>query len=292
MKDFSGVFTAIVTPFYQGEVDYDSLKKLIRFQLDGNVNGLVVSGTTGESPTLSSEEKEKIFRFVQSEVAGQTPLIMGTGTNSTEESIRCTQAAGSWGADAALVVVPYYNRPPQRGLFKHYQKIAECSNLPVILYNVPSRTITQLELETIVELSHVPNVIGIKEASGNLDFGRQIVEGSKRDFLLTSGDDGTFMDLISVGSKGVISVASNIIPRQFSDWCSRTRLGDSQPRIEFDRYRELNAGLYVEANPIPVKMALYLMGIIRSPELRLPLDVLSESKAKELKNKLVAMELV
>lgn len=292
MKDLTGVYTAIVTPFLNGEIDFESLKKVIRFQLDGSINGLVICGTTGESPTLSDIEKEKVFRFVKAEVAGQVPLMMGTGTNSTSESIRATQAAESWGADAALVVVPYYNRPPQRGLFSHYQKIAQCSNLPIMLYNVPSRTITQLELETVVELSRVPNVIGIKEASGDLEFGRQIVQGSNRDFVLTSGDDATFIDLISVGSKGVISVASNILPRQFSEWCSQTRKGEVQPRVEFEKFRSLNSNLYVEANPIPIKMALALMGIIRSPEMRLPLVTLAEPKINELKVKLAEVGLV
>lgn len=286
MTSLSGVFTALVTPFQNGEVDYASLKKLVCHQLDGDVDGLVVNGTTAESPTLSDGEKLKIFECVKAEVSGEVPLVFGTGTNSTRDSIEATQKAARWGADAALVVVPYYNKPPQRGLFQHYQKIAESSNLPVLLYNVPSRTITQLELQTIVELSRIPNIVGIKEATGNLEFGKQIASECDPDFLLTSGDDGTFLDLMEVGGRGVISVASNMIPKKFSDWCRRAMNGDRTVREEFSKFSSLNSYLYVEANPIPVKMALYLMGIISTPELRLPLVKLAEPYVAELKRKM------
>lgn len=292
MKDFSGVFTALITPFFDGEVDWKSLKKLLRFQLEGNVNGLVVCGTTGESTTLSYKEKKELFAFVKAEVAGQIPLVMGTGSNSTSETIESTRAAADWGADAALVVVPYYNKPPQRGLFQHFQKVSECSDLPVILYNVPSRTITKLELDTIVELSRLTKIIGIKEASGDLAFGKQIVDNCGADFLVTSGDDGTFLQLVCAGAKGVISVASNILPRQFAEWCDRTRKGDRSTINDFTRYTDLNSYLYVEANPIPVKTALYQMGLIASPELRLPLAQLSEPNAVVLRHKLEEVGLV
>lgn len=286
MKDFSGVFTALVTPFKQGEIDWASLKRLIRQQLDAGINGFVISGTTGESPTLSESEKLSLFDFVKSEVSGQVPLVMGTGTNSTSDSIRATQAAAARGADAALVVVPYYNKPPQRGLFQHYQKISECSDLPIILYNVPGRTITRLELQTIVELSHLPNIIGIKEATGDVEFGSRVVKETAEGFLVTSGDDGTYLDLIAAGGQGVISVASHILPKKFVDWCARARRGDRSARQEFAEIADLNSYLYVEANPIPIKMALHLMGIIESPELRLPLTQLSEPFRAELKSKM------
>lgn len=217
---------------------------------------------------------------------------MGTGSNSTVDTITSTQAAAKWGAAAALVVVPYYNKPPQRGLFQHFQKVAECSNLPVILYNVPGRTITKLELATIEELSRLPNIVGIKEASGDLAFGEQVVQACPADFMVTSGDDGTFLDLIPRGSKGVISVASHILPKQFADWCRRAREKDSSARQEFTKYIDLNNYLYVEANPIPIKMALHLMGLIESPELRLPLVQLSEPYKTELKNKMLAVGLL
>jgi 4-hydroxy-tetrahydrodipicolinate synthase len=287
VKDFSGIFTALITPFKNGAVDFGSLKRLVRSQLDGGINGFVISGTTAESPTLSEAEKAEIFKFVRNESGGRVPLIMGTGSNSTADSIDATKKAEALGADAALVVVPYYNKPPQRGLFQHYQKIAECSSLPVLLYNVPSRTISKLELDTISELSTIKNIIGIKEATGDLEFGAQISQECGPNFLLTSGDDGTFLDLIGVGGKGAIAVASHILPRQFTDWCTRTINGDNTVSEEFTRYRDLISYLYVEANPIPVKMALHLMGIIDSPELRLPLVQLTEPYTLELKNKML-----
>lgn len=291
MNRFAGVFTALLTPFKNGQIDYPSLKRLLRAQLDGGINGLVINGTTGESPTLTAKEKEDLFLFVKSETAGKVPLVMGTGSNSTGESVTATQRAEELGADAVLAVVPYYNRPPQRGLFQHYQAIANASRLPVILYNVPSRTITQLELETIVELSRLPNVIGIKEATGNLDFGRAIADECDEGFLLTSGDDGTFLDLIGVGGCGVISVASNIVPKLMVDWCNRTRRGDPGPKEEFSRFRGVNSELYSEANPIPIKMAAHLLGLIDSPELRLPLVSLSEPLTARLVGALKSVEL-
>lgn len=286
MRDLSGVFTALVTPFSNGEIDWPSLKALIRQQIDGGVNGFVISGTTGESPSLTDEEKGKLFLFIKSETAGHIPLVMGTGTNCTQDTIVATQSAARLGADAALVVVPYYNKPPQRGLIQHFQKAAQCSPLPVILYNVPGRTITKLEHDTIVELSRVPGIIGIKEATGDIEFGRFLVRDCGENFLVSSGDDGTFLELIEAGARGVISVASHILPREFTDWCSRARKGDLAAKQEFERIRDLNDYLYVEANPIPIKMALHLMGIIKSPELRLPLMQLSESYTSELKSKM------
>ena len=289
-KDLSGVLTALITPFKNGDIDWTSLKRLLKFQVDGGVSGFVVSGTTGESPTLSDDEKKKLFDFVRTETG--RPIVMGTGSNSTADTIEATKAAAGWGADAALVVVPYYNKPPQRGLFQHFQKVAECSKLPVILYNVPGRTITKLEIDTIKELSKLPNVIGIKEATGDMEFGGEVAKTCGADFLVTSGDDGTFLDLIPRGGQGVISVAAHIMPKQFSDWCKRARENDASARKEFQKYEELNNYLYVEANPIPIKMALKLMGIIESAELRLPLVQLSEPYTAELKNKMLAVGLL
>ena len=291
-KNLSGVFTALVTPFKDGEVDYLSLKKLLRWQLDGKVNGLVINGTTAESPTLSASEREKIFSFVKSEIAGQVPLVIGTGTNSTSDTVLATQRAHQMGADAALVVVPYYNKPPQRGLFQHFQSVASCSDLPVILYNVPARTITKLEIDTISELSQLQNVVGIKEASGDLSFGQQILQNAKPGFLLMSGDDGSFLGLIRVGGVGLISVASNLLPLEFSNWCQLARADDKHCENEFLRFTELNSYLYVEANPIPIKTALYLKGLIATPEMRLPLTPLSEQYVGEMKKKMQQAEIL
>ena len=292
MRDLSGVLTALITPFKNGEIDWASFKKLVRFQLDGGVQGFVVSGTTAESPTLSKEEKKKLFEFVKGEAAGQATVAMGTGSNSTSETIEATRAASEWGADAALVVVPYYNKPPQRGLFQHFQKVAECSNLPILLYNVPGRTITKLELNTIIELSKLKNIVGIKDATGDMELGRNQVLECEKGFMVVSGDDGTFLELTKHGGQGVISVASHIMPKEFSSWCSRARKGDQAPREEFMKFNDLNNYLYVEANPIPIKMALHLMGLIESPELRLPLVQLSEPYTAELKTKMKAVGLL
>ena len=291
-RDLSGVFTALVTPFKNGEVDFASLKKLVRFQLDGGVNGFVVNGTTAESPTLTPLEVEQIFAFVKAETSGQIPLVMGTGSNSTAATVLATQKAAALGADAALVVVPYYNKPSQRGLFQHFQKVAECSELPVLLYNVPGRTITKLELDTVIELSHLPNIIGIKEATGDVEFAHQLVTKCAPDFLITGGDDGAFLEVMKVGGSGVISVASHILPREFRAWCDRAKKGDWSGREEFQKYIELNAYLYIEANPIPIKSALKMMGVIESAEMRLPLTPLAEPFAAELRQKMLAVGLL
>lgn len=272
-----GVFTALITPFAGGEIDWESLRKLVRFQLDGGVHGLVIGGTTAESPTLTRDEKQKLFSFVRSEVAGAVPLVMGTGSNSTAETIQSTLAAREWGAAAALVVVPYYNKPPQRGLVAHFRSVAESSELPVILYNVPSRTMTALSLESIVALSRISNVVAIKEASGDLKFGQEISQ--KTQLLLSSGDDGTALSLAGVGGRGVISVISHLIPREFTQLMQLATQGEhvvAQQRFD-EKFGALNSHLYCEANPIPVKYAMWRMGIIKSPELRLPLMELESS---------------
>lgn len=283
MRSLQGVFTAIVTPFSKGDVDWGSLKRLVRQQLDAGVQGLVVNGTTGESPTLTLDERQKIFELVRSEVSGSIPLVLGTGTNSTAESVRATQLARAWGADAALVVVPYYNKPSQRGLLAHYEAIANEGGLPIILYNVPSRTITKLDLQTIRDLSKNPRVVAIKEASGDLNFGREITESTS--LLLSSGDDGTCLRLAGSGGLGVISVISHLIPsdlvrmmKSAVDAAPRGMVAIEAIATEFDeRFGDLNSSLYVEANPIPVKYALYRLGLIATPEMRLPLTPLDEA---------------
>ena len=210
---FSGVFTALITPFKGGAVDWNSLKRLVHAQLDGGIKGFVINGTTAESPVLEESERDEIFRFIRKEVGTEFPLVMGTGSNSTAKTIRDTKRAQELGAAGVLVVVPYYNKPPQRGLFQHFQKVAECTSLPVMLYNVPSRTITRLELDTVVELSRISNIVGIKEASGDIGLAKNLVEQCEPGFLVTSGDDGSFIDLVGAGGRGIISVASHIMPR-------------------------------------------------------------------------------
>jgi 4-hydroxy-tetrahydrodipicolinate synthase len=273
---FEGVITALVTPFKNGEVDYPSFKKLIHQQLDQGVDGFVVHGTTAESPTTTDSEKEKIFEFVKSEVAGQIPLIVGTGSYSTEESIQKSLKAERWGANAVLLVVPYYNKPPQRGLVEHFNKIANAINIPSVLYNVPGRTITSLELESIVSLSENKNIVGIKEASGNIEFGEKLIQNVRKDFNVLSGDDKTCMALAAKGGKGVIAVVSHLISGKMREVYKRIKSGDMQALKDYEKYFSLIDSLYVEANPIPVKYALKKAGVIDSEEMRLPLVALAQ----------------
>lgn len=270
MKNFKGVITALITPFQKGQIDFESLERLIDFQLQKGVQGFVINGTTAESPTLSSAEREAIFRFAKERVPKNFPLIMGTGSNSTAKTIEESKEAEKFGADAILVVVPYYNKPPQRGLLEHFKSIADSIHIPNILYNVPSRTITFLELETIKKLSEHPNIYGIKEASGNIEMVHQIRQSCGESFILLSGDDATYDDFMKAGGDGVISVASHIIP----EIIIQQKASENLDLIDL---------LFVEANPIPVKKALHLMGIIKSPECRLPLVTLADTHAEKLK---------
>lgn len=270
MKNFKGVFTALITPFQNGQVDYESLERLVDFQLKNGVQGFVINGTTAESPTLTASEREKIFSFIKARVPKDFPLIMGTGSNSTAKTIEESKDAEKLGADAILVVVPYYNKPPQRGLLEHFKAVADATNIPNILYNVPSRTITFLELETIKKLSEHPNILGVKEASGDIEFAQQIRKACGESFLLLSGDDGSYDQFMAAGGDGTISVASHIIPKAM--------LGRKA-----SENRDVIDMLFVEANPIPVKKALHLMGIIKSPECRLPLVTLAEAHTDKMK---------
>lgn len=287
MEKFKGVFTALVTPFKQGQVDLASLEKLVKFQLQNGVNGFVINGTTAESPTLSVQEISEIFKNVRSWAGKNVPLIMGTGSNSTAKTIEDTQKAKELGADAVLVVVPYYNKPPQRGLEQHFRAVAQATTLPVILYNVPGRTITSLEPETVKNISVEKNVIGIKEATGKMEISQQIIQLIGNSFLMLSGDDGTYVEFLGVGGHGVISVASHILPRQFADWTTLVKSGKiEQARAEIKKYAKVIDLLFVEANPIPVKKALQLMGILTSAECRLPLVELENKNTELLKDEM------
>jgi len=294
--NFAGLFTALITPFQKGRVDFKSLKKLVRHQLDNDVQGFVVNGTTAESPTLTKEEVSQIFKAVRKEAGKKFPLILGTGSNSTAETIKKTKMAVSLGADAALVVVPYYNKPPQRGMVAHFQAVAKSTKKPIILYNVPGRTVVSMTAETVLDLAKVKNIIGIKEASGNLQTLAAIKKGSPPNFILSSGDDVTAVDFISQGGHGVISVISHVIPKQMYEICSRAASADADIRRracdEYKRCAELNRLLGVEANPIPVKMMLHYMGIIASPELRLPMMSLSLEYQSTVRNELKRLGII
>ena len=274
MHTFKGVLTALVTPFKDNQIDVPSLQKLVQNQLNEGIHGLVVLGTTAESPTLTHKEKKQIFDIVRSEVSGQTPLVVGIGSNSTTDAIEKAKEAIGWGADALLSVVPYYNKPPQRGLLHHFQKIsASTGDTPILLYNVPSRTITSLSLETIVGLSKCKNIIGVKEASGDIQFGKQLMSAfSNKDVIMLSGDDSTFDAFMEIKGDGIISVISNLLPSQTVAVYNAYMKGSfDEGRSKFKELKKYIDILNFDTNPIPIKAALYLSEMISTPQMRSPL---------------------
>lgn len=272
---FGGSLVAIVTPMKpDGEIDYKSFKKLVEWHLHNNTEGLVVLGTTGESPTVAPDERIKIIRQVVDQANGKIPVIVGTGTYSTAYSIELTQQAMKLGADAALLVAPYYNKPTQEGLFQHFKSIAEAVPIPQILYNVPSRTSSDLLPETILRLARYPNIVGVKEASGDIERVTQLLQATHQLDLL-SGDDSTATDFMLAGGKGVISVIANIVPKRSYLWCAAAVSGNIELARKYDNeFLPLYNSLFIESNPIPTKWALLEMGMI-SVGMRLPLVPLS-----------------
>lgn len=266
----SGIFTALVTPFKNGELDKASFIKLLHQQLTSGVDGFVINGTTGESPTLKVNEVKQLVDWAKVEVSNKVPIIIGAGTNSTAKTIDLVNEFSSCKPHSFLIVVPYYNRPPQRGLVAHFNKIADAATAPIVLYNVPSRTVAKLELESTVELAKHKNIIALKEASGDLEFFKRLKQSLPNDFSLLSGDDGSCVDFINAGGDGVISVWSHLIGRELKE-----AIALNTPEFS-KKYSELLKYVYIEANPIPVKMAMHWMGVLDSPELRLPLIELDQ----------------
>lgn len=278
----------MATPFLQGKPDFVSFKKLLHFQMAQGVDGFVVNGTTAESPCLFPTEVESLFHWAK-EAAGERPLILGVGGNCTQKTLENIKRAEKLMADAVLTVVPYYNKPPQRGLVKHFKSLADQSRLPVILYNVPSRTGVGLSLESIVELSQHPNIIGIKEASGDLDLGKRIV--GQEDFILLSGDDDTCFDLCAQGAQGVISVVSHVLGKEMKNLFETIKNGRGEQAqnllMEYKRkYADLLKNIYCESNPIGIKTALNLLGVFSTAEMRSPLVPLAEKERQLLKDSL------
>ncbi|MDD0842533.1 4-hydroxy-tetrahydrodipicolinate synthase [Pseudomonas sp. Gutcm_11s] len=272
----SGSMVALVTPMdAQGGLDWNALSKLVDFHLQEGTNAIVAVGTTGESATLDVNEHVEVIRRVVDQVAGRIPVIAGTGANSTREAIELTQNAKSVGADACLLVTPYYNKPTQEGLFQHFRHIAEAVAIPQILYNVPGRTACDMLPETIERLSKVANIIGIKEATGDLQRGQDILDRVSADFLVYSGDDATAVELMLMGGKGNISVTANVAPRAMAELCAAAMNGDAATaRAINERMMPLHKNLFIESNPIPVKWALNEMGLMQDG-IRLPLTWLS-----------------
>lgn len=272
-----GSLVALVTPMdTDGSLDREALRRLIEFHIQAGTDGIVAVGTTGESATLDEVEHTEVIRMTVEQVAGRVPVIAGTGANSTTEAIDLTRQAKSVGADACLLVTPYYNKPTQEGLYRHYRMIAEAVDIPQILYNVPGRTACDLMPATIARLSEVPGIIGVKEATGKLDRVGAIQDSCGPDFLLFSGDDATAREFCLLGGHGVISVTANVAPRLMHELCVAARRGDRATAAGIDAsLSALHRDLFIESNPIPVKWALAEMGLIR-PGIRLPLTWLAE----------------
>jgi len=274
---FHGSMVALVTPMREDDsLDYEALERLVAFHIDNGTDAIVAVGTTGEASTLDYDEHCGVIKRIVEQVKGRIPVIAGTGSNSTTEAIELTRCAMKAGADACLLVTPYYVKPTQEGLYRHFRTIAEAVAIPQILYNVPGRTGVDMKNETVERLAPVSNIVGIKDATGDLVRGKELIErcGDKMDIY--SGDDATAMELILLGAKGDISVTANVTPRAMHEMCAAARAGDRAKASAInDKLLPLHKNLFVESNPIPVKWALYEMGLIPSG-IRLPLTVLAE----------------
>ena len=280
---FGGAIVAIVTPFRNGKVDEQALRKLIEEQIAAGTDGIAPCGTTGESTTLSHEEHDRVIEITIDAVKKRIPVIAGTGSNSTAEALRLTRHAWEAGADGALLVCPYYNRPTQEGLYQHYRTIAEEVPIPIIIYNIPGRTGTNLLPETLARLAEIKNIVGVKEASGSLKQMSDVIKLCGSDFDVLSGDDIFTLPLLAIGGKGVISVISNVVPADMAEMVDVFAAGDlEQARALHYRMAPLIDVLFIETNPIPVKAALAMMGKIEY-ELRLPLCRMSEKNEGTLK---------
>ena len=284
MKKLGRLLTAMVTPFSEkGEVDYEQAKKLALALLNSGSDGVLVVGTTGESPTLIRQEELRLFSEVKSAVGEQGAVIAGTGSNSTAEALEATKEAERIGVDACLLVVPYYNKPTQEGLYQHFKTIAQSTNLPCILYNVPSRTVTNLSAETVIKLSQIDNIIGVKEASGNLEQVSKIISNTRDDFLVWSGNDGDTLPILALGGYGVISVASHLVGNQIREMIDSFTSGKTDKAAEIHRHLlPLINALFIVSNPIPVKYAVNYVGFnVGKP--RLPLTEPDEKTAAFIK---------
>ena len=284
---FSGAIVAIVTPFRDGRIDEKAFRDLINFQIEGGVSGIVPCGTTGESATLTHQEHERVIDICVEEVGGRVPVIAGTGSNSTAEAIRLTKHAKEAGADAALLITPYYNKPTQKGLFEHYAAVAAACDIPQILYNVPGRTGVNMSMETIIKLSEIDVIVGIKEASGDLVKCSYVVRNTRDDFCLLSGEDALNLPILCVGGTGAISVTANVVPGKLAALMKAWFAGDirTAQQIHFELL-EMNEAMFLETNPIPVKTALALMGKI-SEEFKLPLCTMGGANREKLARTLV-----
>ena len=289
---FSGSLVAIVTPFRNGKVDERAFGDLIEWQLANGTNGIVPCGTTGESATLTNDEHHRVIRLTVEVVKGRVPVIAGTGSNSTDEAISLTRHAREAGADGALLITPYYNKPTQEGLYRHYKAVAEAVDMPVVLYNIPGRTGVNMLPTTVARLAVMKNIVGIKEGSGSVQQASEIAQTCGDRLTVLSGDDPLTLPMMAVGAKGVITVTANVMPKEMAQLVASFQAGriDEARRIHF-ALSALFAALFYETNPIPVKEALGMMGKI-DPELRLPLCAMSADNRTQLTRVLKEMRLV
>ena len=285
---FSGSMVALVTPFKEGKVDEKKLRELVDFHIKNGTDVLVPCGTTGESATLSFEEHEKVVEVVIDQAKGKVPVIAGTGSNNTEEALKLTKHAKEAGANGALIITPYYNKPTQKGMYLHFEKIAKEVDIPIVLYNVPGRTSVNLLPETVAKLAKIKNIVGIKEASGDLKQASDIVGLCGDKFDLISGDDFIVLPMLAIGGKGVISVVANLVPAEMAALVDEFNKGNLEKARE-THYKifPLCKAMFIETNPGPVKTAMALQGLLDTPELRLPLAPMSEENVAKLKKVLM-----
>jgi 4-hydroxy-tetrahydrodipicolinate synthase len=288
---FRGTYTAIVTPFRDGEIDVAALERLIEGQIAAGVNGIVAVGTTGESPTLSHEERENVIKLAVKIAKGRCQVLAGTGSNSTRDAVAATKRAKELGARAALVVAPYYNKPSQEGLFRHFQAIAHATSLPIMLYNIPGRCSVDISVETVERLAaECSNIVAIKEASGSVDRVSELRSRLPNEFTILSGDDSLTLPFMSVGAAGVVSVASNLIPDQVCALVKAQDAGDVKSARDLHRQLlPIFKDLFIEPNPVPIKTALSWRGMM-SAEVRLPLCEMSESNQARLRKTFDSLE--
>lgn len=289
---FKGAFTALVTPFSDGQIDTQALRDHVDFQIEKGIDGLVPCGTTGEASTLSHDEHIEVVRITVEHAAGRVPVIAGSGSNSTAEALELTKRGKETGANACLMITPYYNKPTQEGLFQHFSTIAEKVDIPIILYNVPGRTGINMLPDTVARLAAVPNIVGLKDAAADLkqtSYTRQLVPD---DFVILSGEDTLVYPLMAIGASGVISVTSNILPGEMAELCRRFLEGNMAGAAELHhRLLPMCDTLFVETNPIPVKAALAMMGRIKN-ELRLPLVPISDKGAETVRTAITDFGLI
>lgn len=280
---FKGSMVALITPFKNNKIDEKALKELVEFHISEGTSAIVPCGTTGESATLSHEEHCRVIEIVIEQTRKRVPVIAGAGSNSTKESVFLTEHAKKSGADAVLSITPYYNKPTQQGLYEHFKTISEQVDIPIVLYNVPGRTGVNMLPDTVIKLSNIKNIVGIKEASGSIDQAGAIIQNVDDDFDIISGEDSLTFPMMAMGAKGVISVVANVAPKKMAEMCEATLNGNMflGRKLHYELL-DLCKGVFLETNPIPVKKAVYLMGMVEN-EIRLPLVEMTKENTNTLK---------